>query len=57
MTYILFDIGGTKTRIALSCDLVSLEKTEHFKTPVDFTAGVKKIVETITALTDEKKIL
>lgn len=56
MTYILFDIGGTKTRIAITHDLLTLDKIEHFKTPNDFAAGVKKMVETITALTEGKNI-
>ncbi len=29
--YILFDIGGTKTRVAVSSDLKSLDKVESFK--------------------------
>ena len=56
MTYILFDIGGTKTRIAITHDLLTLDKIEHFKTPNDFAAGVKKMVETITAITEGKNI-
>lgn len=56
MTYVLFDIGGTKTRVALSSDLKTLDKTEHFKTPVTFEEGVKKIIATIEKLTKEKPI-
>ncbi len=54
MTYILFDIGGTKTRVALSNDLKTLEKIEHFKTPATFEEGVKKIIATIEKLSDKK---
>ncbi len=53
MTYILFDIGGTKTRVAVSKDLATLDKVVHFKTPASFTDGVKKIVSSINDLTDE----
>ncbi len=56
MTYVLFDIGGTKTRIAISSDLKTLEKTDHFKTPASFDDGVKKIIATIEKLTKEKPI-
>ncbi len=57
MTYVLFDIGGTKTRIGISSDLKTINKVEHFKTPVAFADGVKKIVETIGILADGKKII
>ena len=56
MTYVLFDIGGTKTRVALSSDLKTLDKTEHFKTPVTFEEGVKKIIATIEKMSDGKPI-
>lgn len=57
MMYILFDIGGTKTRVAISHDLVTLDKVEHFKTPLTFAEGVKKMVETITVLTEGEKVV
>lgn len=53
MTYVLFDIGGTKTRVAISTDLKTLTKIESFKTPTNFAAGVKKIVESISVLTSD----
>lgn len=56
MSYILFDIGGTKTRIALSTDLKSIEKVEHFKTPASFEDGLKKMIETIEGLSDKKVV-
>jgi predicted NBD/HSP70 family sugar kinase len=56
MTYVLFDIGGTKTRVAISSDLITLDKVEHFKTPMAFADGVKKLVETINSLVDVKKV-
>ena len=55
MTYVLFDIGGTKTRIGISTDLKTLNRFESFKTPMAFTDGVKKITETINHLTDGNK--
>jgi predicted NBD/HSP70 family sugar kinase len=55
MTYVLFDIGGTKTRVGISSDLKTLDKVESFKTPMAFADGIKKIVETINYMTDGKK--
>lgn len=49
MTYVLFDIGGTKTRIAFSNDLKTLDKVVNFKTPAAFSEGMKKVVDTILA--------
>ena len=54
MTYILFDIGGTKTRIGSSADLKTLDTVESFKTPVSFSDGVKKMVEIIGRLAPDK---
>jgi predicted NBD/HSP70 family sugar kinase len=54
MTYILFDIGGTKTRVAASNDLKTLGSVESFKTPANFTEGVKKMAEVIEKLTEGK---
>ncbi|MEN9920809.1 MAG: hypothetical protein RL538_702 [Candidatus Parcubacteria bacterium] len=54
MTYVLFDIGGTKTRVAISSDLKTLDKVESFKTPAAFADGMKKMTETIKTLTSEK---
>jgi len=55
MTYILFDIGGTKTRVGISSDLKTLDKVVNFKTPVAFADGMKKMAETIKELTGGKK--
>jgi len=54
MTYIIFDIGGTKTRVATTSDLKTLDKVEHFKTPPVFADAMKKISETIKSLTPDK---
>jgi predicted NBD/HSP70 family sugar kinase len=54
MTYVLFDIGGTKTRVAISSDLESIDKNTSFKTPNDFKKGIDEIVKAVKKLTDEK---
>lgn len=48
--YILFDIGGTKTRVAHSTDLKTLTEIVSFFTPLTPEAGIKKIFEAITQL-------
>lgn len=53
MTYILFDIGGTKTRVAVSEDLETLGAHTSFKTPVKFADGIAKMIETIDTLTKD----
>lgn len=54
MAYILFDIGGTNTRVAVSEDLEKFSKVETFKTPVSFDDGVRKILDAIAKLTTKK---
>lgn len=56
MTYVLFDIGGTKTRVAVSSDLQSLDAHTSFKTPVKFEDGIKKLLVTIKELGAEKPL-
>jgi predicted NBD/HSP70 family sugar kinase len=51
MSYILFDIGGTKTRVAVSEDLQTLAEVSSFKTPNDFEEGVRLIHEHASKLT------
>lgn len=53
MTYVVFDIGGTKTRIATSDDLQEFTEVKSYKTPPTFKAGMKKFIETVSTLTDE----
>lgn len=53
MSYIVFDIGGTKTRVGLSKDLTTLNTVESFKTPVKFEDGIAKIIEAAKKLTEE----
>ncbi len=45
MSYILFDIGGTKTRVAVSEDLKTFSDPIKFNTPKKFDEGIKEIVE------------
>lgn len=54
MTYLLFDIGGTKTRVAVSEDLESFGEVTSFKTPGKFEDGIKKIIESYEKLSDKK---
>lgn len=53
MSYVLFDIGGTTTRVAVSEDLKSFEKPIRFTTPMNFKEGIEKIVEAVGKLTDK----
>lgn len=43
MSCILFDIGGTKTRVAVSEDLETFGEVKSFKTPAKFEEGIEKI--------------
>jgi predicted NBD/HSP70 family sugar kinase len=54
MTYVVFDIGGTKTRVAVSEDLETLLENESFKTPDNFEDGMDQICAAIKRLTDSK---
>ena len=47
MTYILFDIGGTKTRVAVAEGFEKLDTVDSFKTPNDFVKGTKTLIEQI----------
>lgn len=50
MTYVTFDIGGTKTRVAVSKDLDSLGEHTSFRTPVKFEEGIEKLIEAAESL-------
>lgn len=52
MTYVLFDIGGTKTRVAVSDDLKTFSKPVSYKTPNKPEDGVKKLIESVSELSD-----
>ena len=53
MSYIVFDIGGTKTRVAVTSDLKELTSVESFKTPGDPKEAIKKLIDTIDTLTSD----
>jgi predicted NBD/HSP70 family sugar kinase len=54
MSYVLFDIGGTNTRVAVSEDLKTFSEPVKFKTPNDFKDGIDRIVATVGELTDNE---
>jgi predicted NBD/HSP70 family sugar kinase len=56
MSYALFDIGGTKTRVAISDDLRSFEAAEKFDTPMLFHAGMEAIIDSIDRLRQGRRI-
>ena len=47
MTYVSFDIGGTKTRVGFSKDLKTLDHFDSFKTPNNFKEGIQKMTDLI----------
>lgn len=47
MSYVLFDIGGTKTRVALSENLETLSDLKSFPTPKTFKAGIEAIKKAV----------
>lgn len=56
MTYVVFDIGGTKTRVGVSPDLDILTEHTSFKTPATFEAGSKKLLESIQKLIGDETV-
>lgn len=56
MAYVLFDIGGTKTRVAISDDLKTFEPAEKFDTPLTFTEGMEVMHDAIERLRKGRKI-
>lgn len=55
--YILFDIGGTKTRVAASETLESLSAVEKFDTPVSYREGVSAVVDAIEKVRGGKRVV
>ena len=55
--YILFDIGGTNTRVALTKDLKKILDVRKFSTPATFAEGVKQITVAAKALLDDHKLI
>jgi predicted NBD/HSP70 family sugar kinase len=54
--YILFDIGGTKTRIAVTSDLFTISDIVKFDTPSLYSDGLQAIINAIESLTKGKAI-
>ncbi len=54
--YIIFDIGGTKTRIAASEDLQSYGDPIKFETPLNYNEGMVAICNAIEELRQNKEI-
>lgn len=50
MSYLVFDIGGSKTHVALSEDLVTLHDIKSFATPKSFKAGVEAIIKAANSM-------
>jgi len=55
--YLLFDIGGTATKMAASSDGKKIEQKIIFPTPKKFTAAIKIIQQKTQALAGDKKII
>jgi predicted NBD/HSP70 family sugar kinase len=53
MAYVLFDIGGTKTRVAISYDLKTFGEKVKFDTPKNFDEGIAAIHEAVRSLTTD----
>lgn len=54
--YALFDIGGTKTRVALSEDLRSFETKQKFDTPVTYAEGIETLIAEVRTLVGDRTI-
>jgi len=54
--FALFDIGGTKTRVSISEDGITLGEPKIFDTPENFEVGIKRLKEAIMGLIGDRKI-
>ena len=54
--YILFDIGGTKMRVAGSEDLVSFSEPKIIDTPIDFEEGLAELKKLVDEVSGGNKI-
>jgi predicted NBD/HSP70 family sugar kinase len=55
MSYLVFDIGGSKTHVAYTEDLVTLRDIRSFATPKSFKAGVDAIIKAADSMKPEGK--
>jgi len=54
--YILFDIGGTKTRIAFSADLLTFEAAKKYDTPLSYFDGLNALIAGIEEVRKGREI-
>lgn len=55
--YLVFDIGGSKTRLALSKDKQTIGEPKVIDTPEEFEAGIKLISETVKEMLGSEKLI
>ncbi len=56
MSYVVFDIGGTKTRVALTEDFLTLAAVDSFPTPASFKQGIEAIKKSIASMNPKTPI-
>lgn len=56
MSYLVFDIGGTKTRVGLTDDLQTFIETTTFPTPKSFKIGMASIIKAAEAMQSKGKL-
>jgi predicted NBD/HSP70 family sugar kinase len=56
MSYILLDIGDTKTRVAITQDLKTIDTSIRFDTPANYTDAISKIASEAKKLTGKTPI-
>ncbi len=57
MSYLVFDIGGSKTRVGLTEDLQTFAETSTFPTPKSFKAGMQSIIKAAEAMQMKGKLV
>lgn len=57
MTHIVFDIGGTKTRVARSDDGKTFIRKVEFATPTTYLAGYKKLAGAVESLLKDDRLI
>jgi predicted NBD/HSP70 family sugar kinase len=57
MSYLLLDIGGTRTKVAITEDLESILEVKSFKTPSSFKEGVESIKKMVSTMNVKTPIL
>lgn len=55
--YIIFDIGGTKTRVAASTDLKTYGTPIKFKTPLTYAEGIEALMHAAETLAEGQKVI